>query len=154
MLLLHHHRTVDLDFKCKQLGLLVLLLVHVLASGSAALASDSSTTPSNFAAPGTEDVIEIEDNVAVGSKRKLKSEVWKEFDRIKLNGNWKAKCIWCKKMLGETRNGTNHLHEHLEICQDRASEGLRESQTITSSRTWVSARDRERAAARSNMTRT
>nr|TKW24104.1 hypothetical protein SEVIR_3G031050v2 [Setaria viridis] len=94
MLLLHHHRVVDLDLKCKRLLLLVLLRARVLAP-----ASDSPTAPSDSTTPGTEDVIKIEDDVAVGSQRKLKSEVWKEFDRIRLNGNWKAKCIWCKKML-------------------------------------------------------
>jgi hypothetical protein len=85
------------------------------------------------AAAGTDDVLEIEDDVAVGSKRKrgpkLKSKVWLEFDRIELNGVWKAKCKWCKKHLGgDTRNGTSHLSGHLEICPDRAvRKGIKQS---------------------------
>jgi hypothetical protein len=37
---------------------------------------------SNVAASGTQDTIEIDNDVPIGSKRKpkLKSEVWKEFD--------------------------------------------------------------------------
>jgi hypothetical protein len=78
---------------------------------------------SNVAASGTQDTIEIDNDVPIGSKRKpkLKSEVWKEFDRVEINGVWKAKCMWCKKYLGgNTKNGTNHLRGHLEICPDRA----------------------------------
>ncbi|XP_022680599.1 uncharacterized protein LOC101786811 isoform X2 [Setaria italica] len=48
MLLLHHHRVVDLDLKCKRLLLLVLLRARVLA-----LASDSPTAPSDSTTPGT-----------------------------------------------------------------------------------------------------
>ena len=43
------------------------------------------------------DVIEIEDDVVVGSKRKLKSAVWEDFDKICVNGKWKARCKWCTK---------------------------------------------------------
>jgi hypothetical protein len=97
---------------------------RALASGSPAPASASDS-----AAPGTEDVIEIQDDVGVGNKRKLKSEVWKEFNRFQLNGVWKAQWMWCKKELGgETRNGTNHLRGHLEICSDRSvRKGLKQS---------------------------
>ncbi|KAK8456506.1 hypothetical protein SEVIR_3G031051v4 [Setaria viridis] len=48
MLLLHHHRVVDLDLKCKRLLLLVLLRARVLAP-----ASDSPTAPSDSTTPGT-----------------------------------------------------------------------------------------------------
>lgn len=100
-----------------------------VASGSAEQPTNLAAPPSNSAAAGTEDVVEIGDDVAVGSKRKLKSVVWQEFDRVKVNGVWKAKCMWCKKLLGgETRNGTNHLRGHLEICSDRAvRKGLKQS---------------------------
>ena len=92
-------------------------------------------TPSGLAAQlesqgtRTDDVCKIEDDVTVGSKRKLKSSIWQDFDRIKINNAWKAKCTWCKKLLGgETRNGTKHLHGHLEICPDRAvRKGLKQS---------------------------
>jgi len=44
--------------------------------------SDSGAPPSDSATAGTEDVIEIDDDVHVGSKKKLKSKVWLEFDRV------------------------------------------------------------------------
>jgi hypothetical protein len=35
----------------------------------------------------------------------------------KIGGKWKAKCIYCsKKLEGETKNGTKHLHDHLRSC--------------------------------------
>ena len=48
---------------------------------------------------------------------------------INVNGNWKAKCKWCKKHLGgETRNGTTHLKNHLLVCEDRITrKGLTQS---------------------------
>ncbi|TVU32864.1 hypothetical protein EJB05_24626, partial [Eragrostis curvula] len=48
-------------------------------------------------------------------RRKLKSV------RVLVNGKWKAECMWCKSLLGgETRNGTTHLHDHLN-CYDARS---------------------------------
>ena len=90
-------------------------------------AANSATPPSNSATPATDsategntDVIEIEKDAPTGKKRKLRSEVWKDYDLINVNGNWKAKCKWCKKHLGgETRNGTTHLKNHLLVCEDR-----------------------------------
>jgi hypothetical protein len=32
-------------------------------------------------------VVEVEDDVPVGSKRKLRSEVWKDFDLINIRGD-------------------------------------------------------------------
>ena len=65
-----------------------------------------------------EEVEEVEeDGVKVGSKRKLTSVVWKEFKRVRWNGKIKAKCMYCSsKLVGETRSGTKHLHDHLKIC--------------------------------------
>ncbi|CAO1948759.1 unnamed protein product [Urochloa humidicola] len=96
-----------------------------VAANSATLPSDSAAAPpSDFAVRNT-DVIDVEDNVSVGRKRKLRSDVWKEFDPVEVNGIWKAKCQWCKKHLGgDTRNGTTHLKNHLLICQDRATREL------------------------------
>jgi hypothetical protein len=58
---------------------------------------------------GEEDVL--------GMKRKLTSVVWKEFKRVKVGGDVKAKCNYCHKQLGvSSNNGTKHLHDHLKIC--------------------------------------
>ena len=88
------------------------------AAGPRTRARAAAAAPPSDLATATGDVLEIEDDVVVGSKRKrgpkLKSKVWLEFDTIELNGVWKAKCKWCKKHLGgDTRNGTSHLSGHL-----------------------------------------
>jgi hypothetical protein len=99
------------------------------ARAAAALATNLAAHQIDSVAQGTDEVIQIDDDVPVGSKRKLKSEVWLEFDRVQLNGVWKAKCQWCKKLLGgDTRNGTKHLKNHLQICPDRSCrKGLQQS---------------------------
>ena len=91
-------------------------------AANSATPSDSAT-PATASAAGNTDVVEIEDDVPTTKKRKLRSEVWKDFDLISVNGVWKAKCKWCKKHLcGQTRNGTTHLKNHLFICDDRILE--------------------------------
>jgi hypothetical protein len=68
------------------------------------------------------DVIEVEDDeddddVEAGSKRKLTSAVWKEFKRVKFNGEIRAKCNYYSKHLSAiSTNGTKHLHTHLRCC--------------------------------------
>jgi hypothetical protein len=104
-------------------------------SSSDAAASATATTPSSSVhaaptpchhdqpapAPGASDdgmtvvVVDDNDNVAVGGKRKCKSEVWLEFEEVVLDGKVKAQCNWCKKLLvGSSRDGTNHLQNHLK----------------------------------------
>ncbi|KAL6643025.1 hypothetical protein ACP70R_021206 [Stipagrostis hirtigluma subsp. patula] len=54
-----------------------------------------------------------------GTKRKHSSPVWDYFTREKVNGVWKAKCIWCDMYLSdETEDGlgTANLTAHLDIC--------------------------------------
>jgi hypothetical protein len=61
-----------------------------------------------------------EDNRCVGSKMKLKSPVWNEIERVKVEDEWKGRCRWCNKLLSaSSKNGTNHLKRHLESCQPR-----------------------------------
>jgi hypothetical protein len=106
-----------------------------LPSGSASAAppppSGSTAPPTDSATVGNADidVVEVEDDDPVGCKRKLRSAVWLDFDLVKVNGLWKAKCKWCKKLLGgETRNGTTHLKNHLAVCDDRITrKGLTQS---------------------------
>lgn len=60
---------------------------------------------------------EIEEELGTKSKRKLTSLVWKDFTRVKYMGTTKAKCNYCfKKLSGETKNGTKHLHDNLKSC--------------------------------------
>ncbi|TVU23025.1 hypothetical protein EJB05_32754, partial [Eragrostis curvula] len=101
----------------------------VAATASDAATASAGTTPSNSQAipveveseGGTDtDVIEVEDSVAVGSKRKLTSDVWLEFNQVTVDGKLKAECIHCKrKLAGDGRSGTNHLRGHLKGCMYR-----------------------------------
>ncbi|GAU17843.1 hypothetical protein TSUD_329690 [Trifolium subterraneum] len=51
------------------------------------------------------------------ASKKLRSSVWEEFKKIKVNRQDKAECIWCKKRLsGTATNETNHLRGHLKGC--------------------------------------
>jgi hypothetical protein len=71
--------------------------------------------------------IEIEDDpeeedMNVGSKRKLTSAVWNEFKRVKMLGEVKAQCMYCgKKLSAKSKSGTKHLHDHLKGCPYRKS---------------------------------
>ncbi|XP_073366874.1 zinc finger BED domain-containing protein RICESLEEPER 2-like [Aegilops tauschii subsp. strangulata] len=61
-----------------------------------------------------DDVEEVE---VLPSKRKLTSKVWLEMKKMRINGEWKAKCNWCHKVLtAGSKNGTKHLRLHLDIC--------------------------------------
>jgi hypothetical protein len=52
-----------------------------------------------------------------GLKRKLRSNVWSDFEPVEVDGVSKAKCKHCKKKLsGITKNGTSHLRAHLKSC--------------------------------------
>ncbi|CAN0903402.1 Zinc finger BED domain-containing protein DAYSLEEPER, partial [Linum grandiflorum] len=53
--------------------------------------------------------------VPLGNCRKR--EVWDHFDRIKVHGILKAKCHYCRKLLGgHSTSGTSHLWNHINIC--------------------------------------
>jgi hypothetical protein len=70
---------------------------HAANSATPTPPSDSTATTTNSAIVGNTNVVEVEYDVPVGSKRTLRSEVWKDFDLINVMGVWKAKCKWCKK---------------------------------------------------------
>jgi hypothetical protein len=102
------------------------------SGGGAVPASTSrAPTPSDAATEGAgTDVVEIDDDVEVGDKKKLrlKSKVWEDFDKINVGGKWKAKCHWCKKLLtAEGKSGTSHLQSHINTCESRQSrKGLKQ----------------------------
>ncbi|KAJ1393036.1 Zinc finger, BED-type [Sesbania bispinosa] len=49
--------------------------------------------------------------------KKLKSVVWDHFTKKVVNGVDKAECNYYKKLLGgSSKNGTKHLHQHMNIC--------------------------------------
>lgn len=63
---------------------------------------------------GQED--EVEEVNEVG-KRKLTSKVWLEMKKLKVNGQWRARCNYChKELTAGSKAGTKHLASHLKIC--------------------------------------
>ncbi|CAN0892056.1 hypothetical protein LINGRAPRIM_LOCUS131 [Linum grandiflorum] len=56
---------------------------------------------------------------------RLTSEVWLHFSRVRVDGVMKARCKYCRKLLGgETSNGISHLRNHMKTCiQKRIHDG-------------------------------
>ncbi|CAN0913320.1 Zinc finger BED domain-containing protein RICESLEEPER 1 [Linum grandiflorum] len=56
---------------------------------------------------------------------RLTSEAWLHSSRVRINGVMKARCKYCRKLLGgETSNGTSHLRNHIKTCiQKRIHDG-------------------------------
>ncbi|RYQ87722.1 hypothetical protein Ahy_B09g095259 [Arachis hypogaea] len=58
------------------------------------------------------------------NKKELTSEAWKHFRREKIDGKWKAICKYCERKIGgDTKQGTKHLHDHIRICPIRTVRG-------------------------------
>jgi hypothetical protein len=74
-------------------------------------------------------IVEDDDTVNVGTKRKMKSNVWLEFEQVTVGGKLKAQYNWCKKQLvGDSKAGTTHLRSHLGSCQSRqVRKGLKQA---------------------------
>ncbi|KAL5560719.1 hypothetical protein UlMin_036930 [Ulmus minor] len=61
-------------------------------------------------------------------KRKQTSVVWNHFSKRKCDGLWKAVCNYCdKKLGGESKNGTRHLHDHFKRCPLRTQRHITQS---------------------------
>lgn len=72
-----------------------------------------------------------EDAVLVDSSR-LKSIVWRDFDRIRIGESCVAICKHCKKKLsGSSTSGTSHLRNHLIRCRKRTNHDLAPQLTST-----------------------
>ncbi|RYR67834.1 hypothetical protein Ahy_A03g014278 [Arachis hypogaea] len=58
------------------------------------------------------------------NKKGLTSEAWKHFRRERIDGKWKAICKYCERKIGgDTKQGTKHLHDHIRICPIRTVRG-------------------------------
>ncbi|XP_031256250.1 uncharacterized protein LOC116114236 isoform X1 [Pistacia vera] len=61
-----------------------------------------------------------------------KSVVWLHFKKVKVDGKDKAECNYChKQLVGGSKNGTKHLHDHLRICPRRKYQD-KTQKTVTS----------------------
>ncbi|KAF7801647.1 zinc finger BED domain-containing protein RICESLEEPER 2-like [Senna tora] len=69
--------------------------------------------------------IQIED-ANVGQKRKT-SVVWNHFKKLKMNGDDKSECNYCKNRLtAKAIDETNHLHKHFSTCPRRTTRDIRQ----------------------------
>jgi hypothetical protein len=97
------------------------------AAGTATPSSSDQAqhTPQEAEVEGTDHVhVLIDDDMPVGGKRKLKSDVWLEFEDVIVGGKKEAESKWCKKVLvSGSRSGTTHLCGHLKTCQSRKVRG-------------------------------
>ncbi|KAL5555096.1 hypothetical protein UlMin_037332 [Ulmus minor] len=87
--------------------------------------SPNTTPPCNV----DENAKEIEIVPTGGEKkRKQTSVVWNHFSKRKCDGLWKAVCNYCdKKLGGESKNGTRHLHDHFKRCPLRTQRHITQS---------------------------
>ncbi|KAH7665852.1 Tam3-transposase (Ac family) protein [Dioscorea alata] len=83
-----------------------------------------STTPNT-----SNQTISTNDNeeVNLAIKRKLTSVVWNHFKKEKIDDKWKAICNYYQKKLGgESKNGTKHLHDHFASCPLRKTRDIKQ----------------------------
>ncbi|WJZ89198.1 hypothetical protein VitviT2T_008430 [Vitis vinifera] len=60
-------------------------------------------------------------------KRKLTSIVWNEFEKVIIDGQDYAICKHCKsKLKADSKNGTKHLHVHLDRCIKRRNVDIKQ----------------------------
>ncbi|KAK0599483.1 hypothetical protein LWI29_005717 [Acer saccharum] len=65
------------------------------------------------------------DKSSHNKQKKLRSDVWKMFEKCKdKDGKDLAKCSLCEKLFdGSSKKGTTHLRNHFKICQKKRNEG-------------------------------
>ncbi|RVW49143.1 putative AC transposase [Vitis vinifera] len=67
------------------------------------------------------------DGTLVSKRRKLTSVVWNDFDKIIEDGQDYAICKHCKgKLKADSKNGTKHLHVHIDRCMKRRNVDIRQ----------------------------
>jgi hypothetical protein len=98
---------------------------RAIGTATPSSSAQAQHTPQEAEVEGVDHVhVLIDDDVPVGGKRKLKSDVWLEFEDVIVGGKKKAECKWCKKLLvSGSRSGTTHLRGHLKTCQSRKVRG-------------------------------
>jgi len=97
--------------------------------------SNSTSTPNSTPCSSNNDNLIVDDCVILGEgsekgsfKRRLTFVVWNHFKKQKINGVDKAICNYCKRKLeGESKNGTKHLHEYIKICLYKGQKDIRQS---------------------------
>ncbi|KAK1393376.1 zinc finger BED domain-containing protein RICESLEEPER 1-like [Heracleum sosnowskyi] len=67
----------------------------------------------------------MENEAVLIDSSRLKSVVWKDFDRVKFGDSCVAMCKHCqKKLSGSSTSGTSHLRNHLVRCRRRLNHDI------------------------------
>ncbi|XP_062114445.1 zinc finger BED domain-containing protein RICESLEEPER 2-like [Humulus lupulus] len=67
------------------------------------------------------------DNDSENRRRKLTYVVWQHFKKQKTNGEDKVICNYCeRKLVGSSKNGTKHLHDHFRVCPLRKHKDIKQ----------------------------
>ena len=75
--------------------------------------------PSNGSNPATGST-SITKGSLTCKKRKMTLTVWNDFEKVIVNGQDYVICKHCKsKLKADSKNGTKHLHVHLDRCIKR-----------------------------------
>ncbi|KAL5130646.1 Zinc finger BED domain-containing protein RICESLEEPER 2 [Glycine soja] len=91
------------------------------------VANDAQSNPVEEA-ENSPNIEEVEDVERSSNKRGLTSAAWTHFKRKKIEEKWKAICKYCEKKLGgDTRSGTKHLHDHIRTYKLRTVRGPKQS---------------------------
>ncbi|CAI9293866.1 unnamed protein product [Lactuca saligna] len=73
-------------------------------------------------------VFDEDGDEVVGSKMATRSLAWQHFIKFNLNGEVKARCKYCSKVLGaDSKNGTKHLLAHHKRCIHKPFTDIRQS---------------------------
>ncbi|XP_022865255.1 zinc finger BED domain-containing protein RICESLEEPER 2-like [Olea europaea var. sylvestris] len=104
------------------------------ASASIQVGDTSTSTPVTSQSPSEVnanpihiDLGDDEEMTVENRKRKLTSSVWQHFKLQRINNVSKAICRQCNKQLGgESKNGTSHLHAHLNRCPFRGQKDVKQ----------------------------
>ncbi|CAN6243912.1 unnamed protein product [Urochloa humidicola] len=75
---------------------------------------------------------EEEEEGGSGSKRKLRSDVWNDFERVRVDGVRKAKCNHCgRKLSAVSRNDDGDRENSFWSCLEDIQEEMKEESCIT-----------------------
>ena len=81
------------------------------------MVDEDNTTPYSTPLHRPEDAQAQPNNEITEERGRLKSVVWNHFKKMKVDGKDKAECNYCTRLLvGGSKNGTKHLHDHIKIC--------------------------------------
>ncbi|TVU24792.1 hypothetical protein EJB05_27249, partial [Eragrostis curvula] len=72
-------------------------------------ASETEPTTQDTTGTADPDVVEIDDSVDAGNKRKLRSAVWSDFKQITVHGKLRAECNWCHKTFVAGARAVDHV---------------------------------------------